>query len=277
MPKDIAILLATYNSESFLSEQLDSLFNQTYQEWTLYIRDDGSKDNTMCLIQKYQEKYPQRIIIINDLEYHIGPMNSFMRLLEKINADYYMFCDHDDVWLPHKIEISLNKMYEIEKQNPQLPIIIHTDLQVVNQQLNKISASFWKYSKLKPHILKKFNYIGVCNCVTGCTMLLNKYAKIIAFPYPPYAPMHDWWIAAKVAKLGKIVEIPTPTILYRQHMTNKVGARNIAFMYFIHKIIDITNTLKGHKELFPFHKSIGYGSIAKYYLYKILYTIRRNF
>jgi len=277
MPKDIAILLATYNSTSFLAEQLDSLFNQTNQDWTLYIRDDGSNDDTMNIIQKYQDKYHERIIIMNDPEHHIGPMNSFMRLLERTNADYYMFCDHDDIWLPHKIETSINHMIQNEKRYPQTPIVIHTDLQVVDQQLNKISDSFWAYSKLKPHILKKFNYIGVCNCATGCTMLLNKYAKNIAFPYPPHAPMHDWWITAKVAKLGKIIEIPEATILYRQHMTNEVGARKITLSYFIRKIINLTNTLKGHKELFPFHKSIGYGSITKYYLYKILYTIRRNF
>lgn len=277
MNKNLAILLATYNSEPFLSEQLDSLFNQTYQDWTLYIRDDGSTDSTINLIQKYHNKYPTRIFIMNDTESHIGPMNSFMRLLENIDANYYMFCDHDDIWLPHKVEASLNKMLEIEQENPQIPIIIHTDLQVVDKQLNKISDSFWKYSKLKPHILKKFNYIGVCNCVTGCTMLFNIYAKRISFPFASCAPMHDWWIAAKVAKEGKIEEIHKATILYRQHMTNKIGARNISTFYFIHKIIKLTDTLKGHKVLFPFHKSIGYGSIAKYYLYKILYTIRRNF
>ena len=275
--KNIAILLATYNSELYLPEQLDSLFNQTYQDWNLYVRDDGSTDNTMDLIQKYKNKYPERIFVINDKEFHIGPMNSFMRLLESVDANYYMFCDHDDIWLPNKIEISINKMFKVEQLYPQLPIIIHTDLQVVDNKVNTIANSFWKYSKLKPHILKNFNYIGVCNCVTGCTMLFNTYAKKISLPFASCAPMHDWWIAAKVAKEGKIEEICESTILYRQHRTNKVGARNVSFFYFIHKIINFANTLKGHKILFPFHKSIGYGSISKYYLYKILYTIRRNF
>ena len=100
----IAILMSTYNGERYLREQIDSLLNQTYKDWKLYIRDDGSTDETISIIESYVNDYPDLIVLLKDDLGNLGSARSFMRILSVVDADYYMFCDQDDVWLPNKVK-----------------------------------------------------------------------------------------------------------------------------------------------------------------------------
>ncbi|MBL3547349.1 glycosyltransferase family 2 protein [Chryseobacterium sp. KMC2] len=273
---DTSILLATYNSSYFLRAQLNSLYEQTDLNWELIVRDDGSTDNTIEIIREYQQKY-NNIKILEDNEKGLGAMNSFMRLLEKTKSEYYFFCDHDDVWLPHKIEVSKNAMYKAEEKNKNIPIIIHTDLIVVDGNLKVINDSFWKSSGIKPNILDNKNFIQVFNFVTGCSMMFNNTAKQVSFPYPKRTPMHDWWIAIQTLKNnGKVIHLENPSILYRQHGGNEVGARKVDLNYFVKKVKNINATLKGHQEHIEFLKEAKGLNVFQYYFYKILYTIIRK-
>lgn len=276
MKSKLAILLATYNSEKFLEEQLNSLFNQTNKDWTLYIRDDGSNDRTLEIIKKYKERY-DNIFHFEDFKRGFGAMKSFMTLLEYVNADYFMFCDHDDVWLPNKIELSLRTLEQLVAKNPELPIVVHTDLQVVDLNLQVVNKSFWKMSAIKPKLIENKSLIQVFNCVTGCTMIFNEKVKKIAFPYSASAPMHDWWIALQTLRNEGLIEhLDDKTILYRQHGNNEVGARNIKFSYFMNKIKSLKKTLKGHNQHIKFLKQINGLNAFQYYYYKFYYTILRN-
>ncbi len=273
----IAILLSTYNSEQYLRSQIDSILAQTKQNWLLYVQDDGSNDNTINIIKQYS-KLNKKIIYIEDNIKGVGAMNNFMSLLQKVNADYYMFCDHDDVWLPDKIEVEISEMKDIEIKNPDKAIIVHSDLEVVDVNLNRKSYSFWKLSKINPRLIANKSMIQVFNCVTGCTMLFNNKAKIVSFPYPNSAPMHDWWIAISVMrKKGLISHIDKPTILYRQHDNNVVGARNVNGSYFQKKLNNLNKTLEGHIKHISFLKEINGLNAIQYYFYKIIYTIIRFF
>lgn len=272
----VTILLATYNSSKFLREQLDSLFQQTFSEWTLVIRDDGSTDQTIAIIEEFQQKFCN-ILLLKDNDKNIGPSESFMRLLQKTDSSYYFFCDHDDIWLPNKVKDSLDLMRKTELENIMKPIIIHSDLKVVDKNLNVISKSFWKSSGIKPKYLENKNLIQVFNCVTGCTMLFNKRVKEFAFPYPASIPMHDWWLAIVTLRNNGIIRhTDQPTILYRQHESNEVGARKINFLYFIKKIQSISTTLKGHKPIRKFLQDINGINFLQFYVYKIFYTIIRK-
>ena len=272
----VTILLATYNSSKFLREQLDSLFQQTFSEWTLVIRDDGSSDETIAIIKEFQQKFPN-ILLLEDTNKNIGASESFMRLLQKTDSSYYFFCDHDDIWLPNKVKDSLDLMKKTELENMMKPIIIHSDLRVVDKNLNIISNSFWKSSGIKPNYLENKNLIQVFNCVTGCTMLFNKTVKELAFPYPASIPMHDWWLAIVTLRNNGIIRhIDQPTILYRQHGSNEVGARMINFSYFIKKLRTISNTLEGHKSIRNFLQDIKGINFLQFYAYKIFYTIIRK-
>lgn len=228
----VDILLATYNGEKYLEKQIESILNQNYCNWKLIIRDDLSEDLTLKIIQRYVNNYRPQIDLINNQNSRLGASKNFSKLLTYSDAEYIMFCDQDDVWLPNKIDITLKKMLAMEElYGKDKCLLVHTDLKVVDSNLNSISNSFWKYQNLNP---KQGNYLRrllVQNVVTGCSMTINKPLKDILLTIPPEAIMHDWWIALVAATFGKIDYVDAPTVLYRQHNKNDTGARKWGFKY----------------------------------------------
>lgn len=270
----IEILLSTYNGELFLRQQLDSIIDQTYQEWEILIRDDGSCDNTISIINEYCERYPHKIRYIGDNK-NIGCLLSYETLLQESKAPYILFCDQDDVWMPDKIESTLNKMIFVEKSYPGSSVLIHTDLEVVDQNKNAIHSSFWKLSHIKPNLLKKFNYLGVYNGVTGCSMMINKAAKINAMPFSANARMHDSWISLCVSKVGYIDYVENKTILYRQHEYNQIGVEEQLNSYnFKNKFLNFKKVIIKNRLQLRMLNDLHYGNILKYLVYKLLYFMR---
>ncbi len=248
MNRLVYILLATYNGEMYIREQLESVIGQTYEDWILWIHDDGSKDATLNIVKEYQDRFPNKINFLNDGLMCGGAKQNFTHLLNSIDNhfDYVMFCDQDDLWLNSKIEITLNKMIEVESINPNKPIIIHTNLKVVDEELNTIADSYFIYQKIKPQWSKNFNISLVQNSVTGCTMMINKKAKEVSLPIGNNAIMHDWWILLKVLQNNGLVEyIDKATILYRQHSFNDTGAKGFSFIKLLKKI----NYFKKYKNM----------------------------
>lgn len=216
----VAILMSTYNGEQFLDEQIKSIINQTYQDWHLYIRDDGSSDNTVEILRKYSKK-DNRITFINENKIkNVGIVASFMSLLDSVNAYYYMFSDQDDVWKMDKIAITLEKM-KSETNKDNIPVCVHTDLQVVDSKLKG------EQSMKKGYVWSSFYHLMFGNCVTGCTMMINQSVKDkIKFESQNknLIPLHDWWIALIASAFGKVVFINEKTIYYRQHEKNVIGS-----------------------------------------------------
>ena len=141
--------------------------------------------------------------------------------------DYVMFSDQDDIWLPNKIEITLNKLKNMEKTyGKATPLLCHTDLKVVDKDLNAIHPSFYKMQKFD--ISKTtLSRALVQNIVTGCTTMINKPLLDLATgTNNDNIIMHDWWLFLIASAFGKIDAVTTPTILYRQHDKNQVGAPN---------------------------------------------------
>ena len=221
----ILVCMATYNGGEYLKQQIDSIIAQSIQDWRVIIRDDGSSDNTVSIIEKYAAEHPDKIKLITDSDGNLGANLNFGRLLEQADAEYIMFSDQDDVWLPNKIELTLNVMKATEQIYPDKPVLIHTDLKVVDSDLNIIADSMWSYQKIFPEISNNLNRIMAQNVVTGCTMMINRKARTVSLPIPKEAVVHDWWIAIKVAKHGRIAYISTPPVLYRQHPKNEIVAQ----------------------------------------------------
>ncbi len=228
----IDILLATYNGEEYLEEQMDSVLTQSNKDWRLLIRDDGSDDNTVSIIKDYVARYPDRITLIEDDNRHLGVSLNFQRLLENSTADYVMFCDQDDVWLPQKIEATLNLMKDTEKDYPNKPVLVHTDLRVVDSRLKTIAKSTWRYQGTCPETGNDPAKVLAQNVVTGCTIMINRKTKEISMPIPEEAVVHDWWLVINVASHGKVAHIPDQLVLYRQHASNAVGAKKLPRMNF---------------------------------------------
>jgi hypothetical protein len=136
-----------------------------------------------------------------------------------------MFSDQDDIWLADKIEISIKRMVELEKKHGKTtPILVHTNLRVVNDNLETVAESFWKYQLLDPGVTS-LNRLLIQNNITGCTMIMNKALRDKSLPIPDGVMMHDWWIALVAASCGVIDHLPQATMLYRQHGGNVEGAK----------------------------------------------------
>ncbi|MBE9528499.1 MAG: glycosyltransferase family 2 protein [Proteobacteria bacterium] len=237
----VDILLSTYNGSSFLEPQIESLLAQSYTEWRLLVRDDGSTDSTVELIEQYALLHPDRIVHIEDTEGTLGPTLSFSRLLESSTAEYSLFCDQDDVWEADKIEVTLERMQRIESELGAIPILVHTDLKVVGTDLSILSASFWKYQNLDPTLTTLKNLL-LLNNVTGCTVMLNRPLRTIAAPIPAEAVLHDWWLALVASAFGYIGHVDTPTVLYRQHGANVAGSTSYSAGYFFSRLRSLGRT-----------------------------------
>lgn len=228
----VEILLSTYNGARFLEDFLESLLSQTYKNWVLTVRDDGSKDKTKEILRKYAERFPEKINLVEDELGNLGACRSFLTLLMHAKAEYIMFADQDDVWLPNKVEKTLDKMLALEREyGSHFPILVHTDLIVVDENLNPIANSFWKFQGQNPNC-KSLNCFLVQNNVTGCTIMINKALRALFFRMPERAIMHDWWIALVASAFGIVDYLPEATILYRQHPSQDTGAKEYSLSGF---------------------------------------------
>ena len=133
MQEKVDILLATYNGERFLQQQINSIFEQTHTNFFIYIRDDGSKDNTVSIIKEYVQKYPDKIAIIEDNFGNLGVTQNFNELMKYSTANYIAFSDQDDIWLPQKIEKSFNFLKEIEEKHNNLPAFVYSDMKIIDE------------------------------------------------------------------------------------------------------------------------------------------------
>jgi glycosyltransferase involved in cell wall biosynthesis len=220
----VDIVLATYNGAKFISEQIDSILKQSFTGWKLLIHDDGSSDETVEIILSFVDKHPSKIEFFNDDVSFGGALENFDFLLEKSKANYIMFCDQDDIWLANKIEITLNKTLKVEESNPNIPILIHTDLKVVNEDLTLLSESYWFYQNIDPKY-NTFSRLIVQNVITGCSVMINRKLADISLPIPREAVIHDSWLGLIASNFGKIRYVTQSTMKYRQHKTNTIGAK----------------------------------------------------
>lgn len=230
----VDIILPTYNGERFLSAQIDSLLNQSYRDWRLLVRDDLSTDGTASLINGYLNRYPDRITVLDNHAEKKGVIGSFESLISASSARYVAFCDQDDVWQPDKLYLQMEKMQELEAiHGSAKPVLVHTDLCVVDENLHQISRSFWKYQHLNPGRMCRLPRLLVQNCVTGCTALVNRPLIERALPIAKGAIMHDWWMALIAISEGIVCDLDTATVNYRQHDKNDTGARRWGPAYII--------------------------------------------
>jgi glycosyltransferase involved in cell wall biosynthesis len=236
----IVILLAAYNGEKFIRDQIESILTQTYTDWRLVIQDDCSTDSTYDIALQYAAKYPEKISSVSRYENSGGAANNFFSMLKYAAGDYMMFSDNDDIWLPEKISVTLDKMHELEaKFGITRPLLVHTDLQVVDSQLHVISESLLKRQNLDCSN-RQLNHLLAQNVVTGCTLMANRQLLGMVGDSPMNAVMHDWWLALIAAAFGEIGFVKQPTILYRQHGANQVGAPNTKSVgYYIKRLLDI--------------------------------------
>lgn len=274
--KNLAVLLATYNASKFLREQLDSLLAQTYTEWICYCQDDGSKDDTVEILAEYERKYPSYFKLIDVGLTRQGCANNFMSLLNCIESDYYMFCDQDDVWLPNKLKISIETIKEYEQKYNNIPLLIHTDRTFVDTKLNVLIPSEWNpKGKRREKIEKKIinlhnvNILSIYNICAGNTMCFNRMVKKLCFPYLNIR-VHDSIVSMAIAnsKMGKIIAIHEPTVLYRLHEGQTCGVKNQSIT---RKLLSLNSVIRGNFKAYHIWALYDRGSFLKFLYWRFMY------
>ena len=233
----ISILMATYNGEKYLEEQIDSLLSQTFCDFTLWVSDDASTDKTWDILVTYAQRYPDKIRIFQQEKNTGNTRHNFLDLMVRVKDDYVMLCDQDDVWLPDKVEKTLAKIKAMEKQYPGMPVLVRTDAKIVDQNLQIIHPSY-KHAMHSNFNRTDFCQVLIQNTFAGCTAMYNRALAELIDKKPEYCVMHDWWLELIAAAFGKIGHIDEPTILYRQHDKNAIGVKDIRKLsYKINRLI----------------------------------------
>lgn len=228
MEEKIDVLMATYNGEKFVANQIESILNQTYKNINLIISDDCSNDRTRGILKEYEEK-DSRVKVYYQ-ENNLGYIKNFEFLLKQVQSNYYALSDQDDIWTPEKIEVSYNTLKQKKVD------MVFGDLEVVDKDLKTRYESFGDFMLLNRKIEKcknsyKMNYLY--NCVTGCTILAKKETLEYILPIPNESKRvaHDHWIALMVSLNGKLAYIKEKYIKYRQHGDNQIGTDKISHKF----------------------------------------------
>jgi len=220
----VHILCPVHNGARYLPAFLDSLQAQEHADWRLWVVDDASTDDGRSLVDEAARR-DARIHRHASPSLRLGAVGAFAWLWARVPAEamYIAFADQDDVWLPGKLSHSLAALRDVEGEG-RTPVLVHTDLAVVDADLAPVAASYWRQAGVVPDP-PTFRRIVAQNVATGCTMLMNRalYEQVGAIPGE--ATMHDAWVASVAALLGRVVALPEPTVRYRQHGHNTLGAR----------------------------------------------------
>jgi len=219
------VILATFNGERYILDQLTSIAAQTIQPEKLIVSDDLSTDSTLTIIHAWAMSSSIEVKILPPATKRLGSCKNFERLLVASSSEYVMFADQDDMWAPSKAEelfLSLKSLGNSDFTNK--PLLVHSDLTVVNSDASLIAGSFLKYQKIFPH-RNHWLSIGVQNIVTGCASVVNRKCIQLALPFPPNVIMHDWWLALVASKNGTVIFSPASLVYYRQHPKNLIGAK----------------------------------------------------
>lgn len=227
------IALATYNGEKYLPDFLESIEKQTHKNWRIIAQDDGSTDSTIEILRNFSQKNDGKLLLYQNKE-NLGVITNFSSLLEKTNSEFVFLADQDDIWHPQKIEIFLKNCEKLENEKP---LLLHSDLFVVNEKAEMISDSFFTYSRIPKHWSQSFTSLLVENSVTGCAAMVNQSLLKMALPIPEGAIMHDWWLALVASAMGEILFIEKPLVYYRQHGKNEIGAKKFSVKTILEKAI----------------------------------------
>lgn len=220
----VDIAMATYNGAAFLSAQLESLARQSYKDIFIYISDDGSTDDTLNIIQGASELVPLCLVRSSSGR---SIIRNFEDALVATKAPYVALSDQDDVWHSDKISLLYDKIVELEgKFGKETPLIVYSDLEIVDEHLNTILNSYFA-SSLKSSSATDFRDFVLNNHVPGCAMLMNRALVELALPFPS-VDIHDHWLMQVATLFGRVAYLDQPLVKYRQHQSNSIGLARIA-------------------------------------------------
>lgn len=240
------ILMTTYNGESYVRAQLDSILAQKDERWHLTVSDDGSTDATAEILDDYATRYPDKITRYRSGRRFGQACAHFLHLMSRCDAAYMLFCDQDDVWYPEKVGRMLEAFTRAEREHgADTPVLVFSDLTPVDEQLRPLAESMMAYQDQRTD---GFDYRALLmqNVVTGGAAGMNRaLARRAATERTEGIIMHDWWVAAVAARFGQIVYLPEALSAYRQHGDNVVGARDVRSAGYVARMLTSLGRVRG--------------------------------
>ena len=220
MREQVHIVLAAYNGERYLREQMDSLLSQTYENITIEVCDDGSTDGTAAIIREYEIRDERVKLHLNPR--NLGYVKNFLEGVKRCQAPYVMLCDQDDIWQADKVEQTLQVMQQAEQKGPGKPVLVFTDALRFNSETGEELGFFHKSSHLDVKKVDTAHLFMENKCI-GCTMMMNQAILPYLEELPEEIRVHDWWLALICSHFGIIEYVPQATLRYRQHEGNQIG------------------------------------------------------
>lgn len=234
----LCILMATFNGEKFLKQQMQSILDQSYSKFDLYVNDDGSRDKTLDIIKSFSIK-DNRVHVLNIKDNNNGQLYNFDKLMRYVNNmeyEYIMFSDQDDIWYKDKILETLRFM----KSKENGPTLVYT-----NYNENNISGSIKnKYDNFFP--TEEHSILLFQNWIMGCTVMINNKLLKYSGSIPPEADNHDNWVMLLALTYGNIFYLDHVTMLHRLHNDNVTN--NFKRMNYFKKINGFIQDVKKGKE-----------------------------
>lgn len=234
----IHIVLATYNGERFIREQLDSILEGTMDDFSIEVCDDGSADRTLEIVREYAEKY--ECIRIHENEKNLGYARNFIEGIKRSRSPYIMLCDQDDIWKPDKITRTLEAMKTLEQEcrhGEEYPLLVFTDAMNYEDGTGRELGSFHQNSRLNVEKTDPAHLLMENKCI-GCTVMVNAAVVPYLETVPEEIRVHDWWLALICSCFGKIHYLPETTLQYRQHHGNMIGGSGF-FAYMKNRILNL--------------------------------------
>ena len=244
----IEILLATYNGERFLPEQIESITSQSFKDYYILASDDNSSDCTFEILRSYESVMGEKIKVVQSNTH--SAKENFYNLLDMADAEYIALCDQDDFWQSDRLKKSLKAVQRLERRyGKETPILVHSDLEIVDENLNsqnKKMSELTGISEAITHAKKESKYLYtisteesfsrylVENNITGNTVIINK-ALLDIYKRPEVSFMHDWWLGLIAFTFGKVGFLNECLVKYRQHENNELGAKNPLELHNIKK------------------------------------------
>lgn len=268
----VSVVMATYNGEKYLEQQIQSILTQTLKPDEIIVCDDVSTDGTIAILKKYQQQ-GQLTYVVND--HRLGFIDNFKKAVAlAADTNYVSLSDQDDEWLPDKLERSVALLQKID--NSKIPCLVYTDLMWIDQDQKILNSSFLnvvgqdKYQ----HNLQTLLF---GNLVTGCTTLMNPALKRLFAEIPNDIYFHDAWMALMAFTFGRAECVKLPLVKYRKHENNvSISADAKTRNRYRSMMNEILKYLKGKDDFLAIQLETAHKFYDRYYI-EMTPVIRQHF
>lgn len=223
----IFILLATFNGANFLEPLVQSVQQQSYSNWRVLARDDCGSDGTAAMLDLWAQR-DSRVTRVKDDQGRLGSATNFitlMRIARDQGAQYFAFCDQDDIWRPDKLALLITKVHELERRRTdRVPCLVWSDLRWIDERDQTMSESHFRSSSGPLALAGGGNWLLAMNLVPGCAMLGNRRLLEMAAGAAEGVRHHDWWTALIASAAGETGVVRHALVDYRLHASNQIGA-----------------------------------------------------